>query len=268
MYTRVSEKSLSGPFSLGSIRLCSVEVVLLTNACGLSRGEGRRVGAGPGEGEAGGLVRGRLDEEAKGADATVYVPEVVGDLLGGEEMIAILAVRKVVGRQVGSTAPGQSTQPRRRSRARTHAYPDRMISSSTPYSFMCCKPQPSLILLGMYRFRKPVRLGVWYMRISTRSAPNSLTRGASSDAHDGLGASRVPRSASVRMLSFNSGLRRSASRRVSMSSRSDLPMYSVDRKTRRFALRMRSYESTVNSRFLNIRIRYGPPGSQWLGFVP
>jgi hypothetical protein len=47
---------------------------------------------------------------------------------------------------------------------------------------------------------------VWYIRISTLSGPNSETNGASKDAHDGSGDSRVPRSASVRILSFNLGL--------------------------------------------------------------
>lgn len=109
---------------------------------------------------------------------------------------------------------------------------------------MCCRPQPSLMRFGMYFLRMPVRLGVWYMRISTRSAPNSVTSGASSDAHDGFGASLVPRRQSVRMLSLRSGLRRSDSCSVSMSSRSDLPMYSVERKMRLLALRMRSYHAT------------------------
>lgn len=106
---------------------------------------------------------------------------------------------------------------------------------------MCCRPQPSLMRRGMCRLRRPVRLGVWYMRSSTRAGPNSATSGASSDAHDGCGASRVPRRASVSTLSRRSGLRRSASRSVSSSSRSDLPMYSVDRKMRRRAVRMRSW---------------------------
>lgn len=93
---------------------------------------------------------------------------------------------------------------------------------------------------GMKRLRKPVRLGVWYMRTLTRSGPNSATRGANSDAHDGSGASRVPRSASVSTLSVRAGLSRSADRSVSISSHSDLPMYSVERKIRRRAWRMRS----------------------------
>ena len=51
---------------------------------------------------------------------------------------------------------------------------------------------------------------MWYMRISTLSGPNSVIKGASKEAHDGFGDSRVPRSASVRILSFNLGLARRA----------------------------------------------------------
>lgn len=47
------------------------------------------------------------------------------------------------------------------------------------------------------------------MRISTRSGPNSAIRGARRDALDGSGASRVPRRASVRMLSLTLGFARS-----------------------------------------------------------
>lgn len=88
-------------------------------------------------------------------------------------------------------------------------YPDNMISSSNPYSFMCCRPQPSFIRFGMY-LRIPVRFGVWYMRISTRSGPNSEASGARSEAEQASGLSRVPRRASVRMLSLRSGFVRSA----------------------------------------------------------
>ena len=84
-------------------------------------------------------------------------------------------------------------------------YPEIMISSSTPYSFICCKPHPSLILFGMYFFLNPVKFGVWYILISTLSAPNSETRGASNDAHEAFGDSLVPLNASVKMLSFNLG---------------------------------------------------------------
>jgi hypothetical protein len=54
------------------------------------------------------------------------------------------------------------------------------------------------------------------MRISTRSGPNSAIRGASRDAHDGSGDSRVPRKASVRMLSLSSGFVLKASCRVAI----------------------------------------------------
>jgi hypothetical protein len=81
-----------------------------------------------------------------------------------------------------------------------------MISSSAPYNFICCNPQPSLIRLGIYFFRSPVRFGVWYIRISTLSAPNSDTSGANKDAHDASGDSLVPLKASVKILSFNLGL--------------------------------------------------------------
>ena len=81
---------------------------------------------------------------------------------------------------------------------------------------MCCKPQPSLIRLGTRCFLIPVRFGVWYMRISTLCSPNSATSGAINDAHDGLGASRVPRSISVRTYSFTEGFVRNASRTVNI----------------------------------------------------
>ena len=51
---------------------------------------------------------------------------------------------------------------------------------------------------------------MWYIRSSTLSAPNSVTNGASRDAHDVSGDSRVPRSASAKMLSFRLGFDRSA----------------------------------------------------------
>lgn len=84
---------------------------------------------------------------------------------------------------------------------------------------MCCKPQPSLIRLGTCFFLRPVRFGVWYIRISTLS-PNSSARGARSEALEGSGASRVPRRQSVRMLTVSFGLRLSASRSVSIYSAS------------------------------------------------
>lgn len=89
-------------------------------------------------------------------------------------------------------------------------YPDIIISSSTPYNFICCKPHPSLIRLGIYFFLNPFKFGVWYIRISTLSAPNSDANGASSEAHDALGDSLVPLSASVRILSFKCGFARRA----------------------------------------------------------
>ncbi|EFX03656.1 hypothetical protein CMQ_584 [Grosmannia clavigera kw1407] len=106
-------------------------------------------------------------------------------------------------------------QPRSSSRVGIGTtYPVSTISSSTPYSFMCCSPQPSLIRLGIHRLRRPVRFGVWYIRSSTRSAPNSATSGASNEAHDGAGDSRVPRSASVTIESFRAGFARNAVCRV------------------------------------------------------
>ena len=75
----------------------------------------------------------------------------------------------------------------------------------------------------MNRFRRPVRLGVWYIRTSTWSG-KSTTKGDSSEAHDGSGVSRVPRSASVRIETFNFLLRSRAFRMHEMSSCSDLPM--------------------------------------------
>lgn len=62
------------------------------------------------------------------------------------------------------------------------------------------------------------------MRMSTRSDPYSDTSEQSSEAHDGLGVSRVPRRASVRIDTLRSGLSRKAWDIVSMSSYSVLPM--------------------------------------------
>ena len=172
-------------------------------------------------------------------------------------MVAVLSVGEVV---VGKVGPGKLSLaglacicPRLR------AYPDSIISSSTPYSFMCCRPHPSLILLGMCFFRSPVRFGVWYILTSTRSGPNSATKGASKEAHDALGASRVPRRASVRMLSLTSGFFRRVSWSVAIfgtrqqgersldltsrphtSSASDFPMYSVARNILLSAFRILS----------------------------
>jgi len=89
---------------------------------------------------------------------------------------------------------------------------------------MCWRPQPSLIRLGMYFLRRPVRFGVWYMRTSTRSCPNSDIRGVRRDAVDGSGVSRVPRRESVRMEMVRLGLSERAVRIVVMSSCSVLPM--------------------------------------------
>ena len=133
-------------------------------------------------------------------------------------------------------------------------HPDNMISSSMPYSFICCNPHPSLIRFGMNRFRRPVRFGVWYSRICTRSAPKSAISGARRDAVVGFGVSRVPRSASTRKETRRFGFRVRAVRMVEIwvvvseacfwygrgdrgkwegkyctSSCSDLPMYSVER---------------------------------------
>jgi len=118
------------------------------------------------------------------------------------------------------------------------SYPDRIISSSIPYSFICCKPQPSLIRRGIHSFLRPVKLGVWNIRISTRSGPYSATNEERREAHEGLGVSRVPRRASVRIETLRSGLSRRAWLNVSMRSYSVLPMYNVERYTRRRALRI------------------------------
>ena len=62
----------------------------------------------------------------------------------------------------------------------------------------------------MYFFRSPVKFGVWYIRISTLAGPNSATKGASNEAHDGFGDSLVPLNASVKILSFKVGVARRA----------------------------------------------------------
>jgi len=119
---------------------------------------------------------------------------------------------------------------------------------------MCCRPHPSLILFGTTALRSPVKLGVWNIRISTRSCPNSSTKGASREAHDGSGVSLVPRNASVRIESFTALFALRASRKVSIwncqlldhidkvalrtSSCSVLPMYNVDMKIFPFAFRI------------------------------
>lgn len=119
-----------------------------------------------------------------------------------EEVISIKTIRKVVIRQICPT----NYQSERSSQHCECYYPERMISSSTPYSFICCSPHPSLMRLGIQRFFSPVRLEVWYMRIWTRSPPKSVINGANKDAVVGSGVSRVPRSASLRKDTLRSGL--------------------------------------------------------------
>lgn len=109
-----------------------------------------------------------------------------------------------------------------------NSHPESIISSSTPYSFICCKPQPSFILLGINRFLNPVRLGVWNIRTSTLS-PCSATNEARSEAHDCFGVSRVPRRASVRIETVKSGFFRRDSFMTVISSCSAFPMYNVER---------------------------------------
>lgn len=70
------------------------------------------------------------------------------------------------------------------------------------------------------------------MRTSTRSDPNSVIRGASREADEGSGVSRVPRKESVRKETCRFGFLASAVRMVEMSSCSVLPMYSVLRYIR------------------------------------
>jgi hypothetical protein len=85
------------------------------------------------------------------------------------------------------------------------AYPDMMISSSIPYSFMCCSPQPSFSLFGTIFFFRPVKFGVWYILMVTLSSPNSSISGASREAHEAFGVSLVPRRASESMETLSSG---------------------------------------------------------------
>ena len=81
---------------------------------------------------------------------------------------------------------------------------------------MCWRPQPSLTRFGKIDFRMPVRLGVWNTHTSTRSGPNSSTSLASRLAHDGAGASLVPRRASVVIDIRKSGLALRTSRIASI----------------------------------------------------
>ena len=83
------------------------------------------------------------------------LPKVVSYFFRREKVVSVLSIGKVVGGKVG--AAELATAPNLR---KCQTYPDMIISSSTPYSFMCWSPQPSLILLGIYFFRKPVRFGV------------------------------------------------------------------------------------------------------------
>lgn len=131
-------------------------------------------------------------------------------------MIAVLSVCEVIVAEVGSV--GCISSVYLTTQVGRLAYPDMIISSSIPYNFMCCKPHPSLMRFGTYFLRSPVKFGVWYMRISTLSGPNSSIRGARRDAEHAEGVSLVPRRASVRTLSFNSGFARRASPRTDIYS--------------------------------------------------
>lgn len=71
-------------------------------------------------------------------------------------MITIETIGEIVIRQVRSK-PRLGTV---NTRLRQDPYPDNMISSSNPYSFICCKPHPSFIRLGIYFFLHPVKFGV------------------------------------------------------------------------------------------------------------
>lgn len=113
-----------------------------------------------------------------------------------------------------------------------------------PYSFICCRPQPSLNRRGIHFFLHPVRLGVWNMRISTLSEPCLAINDARREAHDGSGVSRVPLNASVRTDNVSLGLLLRARSNVSMKSYSLFPMYSVDRYMRFRALRILLYYQT------------------------
>lgn len=136
--------------------------------------------------------------------------EIFGEVRAGEDVISVLPIGKVV---VGKISP-TSKLALNTKRSSHSSYPERMTSSSIPYSFMCCNPQPSLIRRGMVALRMPVKFGVWNMRISTLLSPNSSTRGARRDADDGSGVSRVPRRASVSIDTRSFGFLRNASRIV------------------------------------------------------
>lgn len=166
------------------------------------------------------------DLETQAADRMMNARIVVRQCFRVEDMISIQSIREVVFGKIRAV-PVISLQGLQAYFNGT--YPEIMISSSTPYSFMCCKPQPSLIRLGIHFFFRPVKFGVWNIRISTRSAPYSDTSEHSNEAQDGFGVSRVPRSASVRIDTLRSGLSRRAWDIVSISSCSVLPMYNVER---------------------------------------
>lgn len=153
----------------------------------------------------------------------MYCCIVVCQFLGREKVVSIKSISEVVVRKI-CTEQGQHSV----STCQNRAYPDSIISSSKPYNFICCRPHPSFILLGMYFFFQPFRLGVWNIAILTRS-PKEVINGASKVAHDGFGSSLVPRNASVRMDTSSCGFLCSASEIVLMSSCSFLPMYNVER---------------------------------------
>jgi hypothetical protein len=131
---------------------------------------------------------------------------VFGQRLGGEDMVPIQAACEVFLGQIRA----ELRQYHMLAQRTYVAYPDRIISSSIPYSFICCKPQPSLIRRGIHCFLRPVKLGVWNIRTSTRSGPYFSTNEHRRDAQEGFGVSRVPRRASVRIETWRSGFSRRA----------------------------------------------------------
>lgn len=148
------------------------------------------------------------DLEAEAADRMVDAGVVIRQFFGVEDMISVDTVGEVIIREIRSVTKRVSCYQPHLTNGSSH--PESIISSSIPYSFMCCKPHPSFILLGIHFFLRPVRLGVWNIRISTRSGPYFDTNEASNEAHDGFGVSRVPLRASVRMDTCNCGLSPSA----------------------------------------------------------
>ena len=88
-------------------------------------------------------------------------------------------------------------------------------SSSIPYTFMCCKPKPSLNLFPTSFFNQPLcfSLGVCHNLASTWSG-NSWTREQIKEAHEGEGdASRVDLRASVKIVRRKEGREDRADRR-------------------------------------------------------